>query len=204
MRLMRLWILMGLVAALILIPFAIWQEPIESWTRQALDSGPSRLGVFALVAGLLALDVVLPVPSSLVSTAAGALLGFTGGLAASLTGMTAGCLAGYLIGARAGATRLLKPDDLERLRAAQRRYGDWLLILFRPVPVLAEASVIFAGLGSIPGRRFFWLTLLSNLGISAVYAAGGAFAARENFLWVFAAAVGLPAVAMGVVRRVAG
>jgi uncharacterized membrane protein YdjX (TVP38/TMEM64 family) len=69
------------------------------------------------------------------------------------------------------------------------------------VPVLAEASVFLAGLARMPFGRFAWITGLSNLGISAVYAAAGAFAARrESFLLAFAAAVLIPAAAMLAVR----
>ena len=56
-----------------------------------------------LVAGLLASDVLLPVPSSLVSSFAGHMLGFTIGLLAVWSGMMLGCLVGYWIGASGGA-----------------------------------------------------------------------------------------------------
>lgn len=145
----------------------------------------------------LAADIVLPVPSSLLSTAAGALLGFAGGTLTSWLGMTAGCLIGFLLSRRVPGEKMLGPAEMQRVRNAQQRYGDWMLMLFRAVPVLAEASVFFAGLTLMPLRRFLLITATSNLGISLAYAGTGAFfAGRESFLMAFAGAIAIPAVAM--------
>jgi membrane protein DedA with SNARE-associated domain len=76
------------------------------------------------------------------------------------------------------------------------------LVLCRPVPVLAEASVILAGVVGAPRRRFLTLTSASNLGIAMVYAAVGAFAMEvQSFLLAFAAALVLPALTMLIARR---
>ena len=164
------WILLfALTLVAILIPFLLWGEAIEAWTTAFLRSGAGRWTVAAVVAGLLASDLALPVPSSLVSTAAGALLGFGAGTLASWVGMCLGCTLGYWLGT-AGRS------DLERVVAARDKYGDWILVLFRPVPVLAEASVLFAGLSRVPWRRFAVLTFTANLAVSAAYAYAGAYA----------------------------
>lgn len=202
---LRLWHFSVLTLVFILVPFLLWEDAILGWTRGLLESGGARPALAAALAGVLAMDVVLPVPSSLVSTAAGALFGFVPGALVSALGMTAGCLLGYALGSRAPADRWIAASELARLRAAQSRYGDWLLILFRAVPVLAEASVFFAGLSRTPFARFLMLTSLSNVGISAVYSAAGAFSARrETFLFAFLAAMALPAVAILLTRRRSG
>jgi uncharacterized membrane protein YdjX (TVP38/TMEM64 family) len=152
-----------LLLAAILLPFLIWGGRIEAWTLAFLRSGAGRWTVAAVVAGLLASDIALPVPSSLVSTAAGSLLGFAAGAAASWAGMCLGCVVGYRLG-RAGRA------DVSRVRAARDRYGDWILVLFRPIPVLAEASVVMAGLARVPWPRFVLLTFSSNLAVSVAYA----------------------------------
>jgi membrane protein DedA with SNARE-associated domain len=72
-----------------------------------------------------------------------------------------------------------------------------VIVITRPVPVLAEASVLFAGMSRMPTGQFMLLTMLSNLGISAVYAAVGAFSANANsFLLAFAGSILIPLVAM--------
>ena len=65
--------------------------------------------------------------------------------------------------------RLLGANELLRLEKIQNKYGDWIIILSRAVPVLAETSILTAGIGRMPFRRFILLVLLSNLGISIVY-----------------------------------
>lgn len=194
---LRLWQFAVLTFAVILVPFLIWEDAILGLVRRLIEPAGARPALAAAVAGLLALDVLLPLPSSLLSTAAGALFGFLPGMLVSASGMTAGCLLGYTLGSRAPAGRWIAAGDLDRLRTAQKRYGDWLLIVFRAVPVLAEASVFFAGLSRFRFRRFLLLTSLSNAGISTAYAAAGAFSARrETFLFAFLAAILLPAVAL--------
>ena len=75
------------------------------------------------------------------------------------------------------------------------------MVAVRAVPVLAEASVLFAGIGSMRFGRFLLLTSLSNLGISLVYASVGAFAAEiQSFLLAVAGAVLVPLV-VGVLLR---
>jgi hypothetical protein len=59
--------------------------------------------------------------------------------------------------------------------------------------VLAEASVVFAGLVHAPFARFARLTLVSNLGIALGYAAFGAYSLTlDSFLMAFFGALALP------------
>jgi uncharacterized membrane protein YdjX (TVP38/TMEM64 family) len=185
-----------LTLAAILVPFFLFGERIEQATTRFLNSGAGRWAIAGALSLLLALDVVLPVPSSLASIAAGAMLGFWGGLASSWTGMTAGCVLGYFLGSRVPSS-----GDIDRVRKAQERYGDAVLVLFRAVPVMAEASVLFAGITRMPWRRFLWLTSLSNLGISLVYVGTAVYSTQQgSFLLAFAGAAGIPAVALLVTR----
>ncbi len=149
MRWALLWVLL---IGLILLPFLLFEQQFNAFAEHVTQSGTSRWVVAAAVFGLLALDVFLPVPSSVVSTAAGVFLGFGAGAAVVWSGMMAGCLIGYVVGARgAGAARRLVGDEgLARADRLMRRYGDLTIVLCRPVPVLAEASVVFAGLRAHP------------------------------------------------------
>lgn len=190
---------------LIIVPFAIFGDALDRWSLSALDAlaaNPIRSSL--LIVGLLASDVVLPIPSSVVSTVSGVVLGFAPGAATSFLGMTFGCMVGYAIGKTAGsslAQRLVGPVELTRLKRVIARHGDWSLVVTRAVPVLAEASVVFAGMGSMRMSRFFAMTALSNMGISMAYAGVGAYAAEvRSFLLAVAGAVLLPVVAMGVSR----
>lgn len=196
---MRWVVLIGLMFALIIIPFIIFEQPFEALGRWLAEGHASGWASASIVAALLALDVFLPVPSSIVSTGAGVLLGFWRGAAVIWIGMTIGCAIGYAFGAKAAgaARKLVGTDGLARANTIMDRHGSWALVVCRPIPVLAESSVVFAGLVRSPVQPFIWMTTLSNLGIALAYAAVGAFSMEvQSFLLTFAAALALPGLAM--------
>jgi len=202
-------VLVAAVLALIIVPFLCFGERIDGWTDSFLDSAAQhQVRTAAVLSGLLASDIVLPVPSSIVSTACGYFLGFWCGTLASWLGMSFSCVAGFALAAVLGREplrRWLGDRELAKLEALYARHGDWVIMLTRPVPVLAEAAVLFAGLGHMRFRRFMILSLLSNLGISAAYAAIGKYSADiSSFLAAMAGAILLPWVFMVVSERVAG
>ena len=204
MRWALLWlILIGLV----LLPFLLFEEQFNAFAGHVTRSESSQWLVAVAVFGLLALDVFLPVPSSIVSTAAGVFLGFLAGAAVVWAGMMAGCALGYVVGSRGSgaARRLVGSDGIERASALVRQYGELTIVLCRPVPVLAEASVVFAGLVHAPFGRFLRLTAVSNLGIALGYSAFGAFSLRvDSFLAAFIGALLLPGVFLLISRYTFG
>jgi membrane protein DedA with SNARE-associated domain len=161
-----------------------------------------------LVVFLLASDVVLPIPSSFVSAGAVALLGASqGGLAIAL-GMSAAAWLGYGIGRWGGeplARRMAGPKELERARRMMDRYGDWVLLVCRGVPVLAEASTLLAGATRTSSWRFGLVTTLGNLGLACAYALIGLFdlSGAWALLAPFAFGIAVPALAMLLLRPLA-
>ena len=201
---MRWVILVGLMFALVIIPFLIFEKQFEQLGIWLAEGHASGWASAATIGALLALDVFLPVPSSIVSTGAGVLLGFWRGATVIWIGMTIGCAIGYAFGARAAAAarKLVGADGLARAAAVMEQYGAWALVVCRPIPVLAESSVVFAGLVRTPIGPFVWLTTLSNLGIALAYAAVGAFSMQvQSFLLTFIAALALPGIAMLAGKR---
>ena len=178
----RPWHLARLVAGLVavlLVPFLLFGTAIEHWTGRFVETGAAHPVAAATVLGaLLAGDILLPTPSSLVSTACGHCLGFARGTLVSWTGMTVSALLGYLLGRSAAslAARRLPSRERQTLLRLHSRWGIWMLAAVRPVPVLAEGSTLFAGLARLPWRAAVAPVLAANLGVSAVYAAIGAFA----------------------------
>lgn len=196
---MRWAALIGLLFALVIIPFLVLARQFEQLGTWLAEGHASGWASAATIAALLAFDVFLPVPSSIVSTGAGVLLGFWRGAAVIWIGMTIGCAIGYAFGARAAAAarRLVGADSLARAATVMERYGPLALVVCRPIPVLAEASVVFGGLVRTPVVPFIGLTMLSNLGIAIAYAAVGAFSMRaHSFVLTFLGALALPGLAM--------
>jgi uncharacterized membrane protein YdjX (TVP38/TMEM64 family) len=99
LNLVRWVVLWVVLIAIVLVPFLVFEtqfEQLATWLAEGNASGWATAGA---IGALLALDVFLPVPSSIVSTGAGVLLGFGAGAAVIWVGMTLGCLIGYVFGA---------------------------------------------------------------------------------------------------------
>jgi uncharacterized membrane protein YdjX (TVP38/TMEM64 family) len=199
-RPVRLGLLGLALASFVLIPFALWGEAIDSWTLRQAQADVGTILEALLGGGLLAVDVLLPVPSSIVGVFLGAALGTVNGALVGAVGLTIGCMLGYGLGRLAGpwlTGRLMTAEELAKGRAWLERHGVLVLALLRPVPVLAEASVIASGAMGISLSRVLVVTALANLGVSAVYASLGAAApGAVILLCAVAAAVSLPAVAL--------
>jgi uncharacterized membrane protein YdjX (TVP38/TMEM64 family) len=195
----------AILLALILVPFFLLEDPmngLSAWLV-ARDRPPAVARI--AVALLLAADVMLPVPSSLVNTASGALFGWFEGALIAWLGMTAGSIAAWGFGRSAGRNglrRLVSQAELARAERLVTRHGDVALVLSRPVPVLAEASSLLAGACGVPFPRFIALSTLANAGISIAYAGVGALSSdAPSFLFAVAGALCIPAIAMLVIRR---
>jgi uncharacterized membrane protein YdjX (TVP38/TMEM64 family) len=135
-----------IIAAAVCVPlvpfFIIGEMPGERW----LSATDEHAGLFALAgAGLLAVDILLPVPSSIVGTMLGARLGFLPGFLATFAGLMTGQLLAY-----AGSRRLLRREQGD-LPAAPTLMA---IFLSRPVPVLAEAMALAAGASQLSWRQF--------------------------------------------------
>jgi uncharacterized membrane protein YdjX (TVP38/TMEM64 family) len=201
----RPWIILSvLLLAIILVPFFLFEEGMNARVLSLLRVGAPHAAIAAIVICLLALDVFLPIPSSIVSTAAGAMLGFPIGVMVSTIGMSIGCLLAYVCGWRFGlplVRRMVSEPDLNQLSAQFHRGTEWTLATMRPVPVLAEASALLAGLFRVPFLSYMVVTGLANAGISAVYCAVGANALHTgSFLLAFGGSILLPGLAIVISR----
>lgn len=178
-------LIVTLVLAAPIVPFVLFGDRLEGWFVGLFDPPPSTATMWWLVAGAMAADVALPVPSSMVSTLAGAELGVLGGTSASWVGMTAGAMLAFALARAWGrplAERLVAADDLDRLDRLATRLGPGLIVVTRAVPVLAEASVLLLGVNRLAWRRFLPALWTSNLGIALAYAAFGDVAGEYAWL----------------------
>jgi len=157
------------------------KEP-SFWLEQA--------GVLAGFAGvcLLVSDVALPVPSSLVMVAHGALFGVAIGTLLSLVGSTGAALVGFAIGRRGGPL-LARLVPVEERRQADRlliRWGMLAIIVTRPVPLLAETTAIVVGTSPLGWGRVALAALAGSVPSALLYALTGAVTASfQNGALVF-------------------
>jgi len=164
------------VLTLILLPFILWEERISAISLGLLDQAPHRAGLAGLSVSLLAADVLLPIPSSLVAAGTVGLLGSVQGGVTVTVGMTVAAWLGYALGRWGGeplAARIAGASELSRARDMMRRHGSWVLLVCRGVPVVAEASTLLAGATRLGTWRFGLVTGLGNAAIAGAYAIVG-------------------------------
>jgi 3-dehydroquinate synthase len=173
----------------VIASFVLFEQQIQNFLSHLehfLPSTPAQMLTLAvLLIGLLALDVVLPVPSSMVALFAVATLGSVGGYLVIFIGLCLGAGLGYALGA--GYFRLLSSRlGLHQRQPGQLAYrlGTLSLICLRGVPVLAETSVVAAGMQRYPLRAFILVTTLANAGLALAYSAIGSFLVAQNALLV--------------------
>ncbi len=198
----RSGVLLALVLLAIIVPFVLFGGAVDAWAGRLVAQAEShRRATGLLLMLLLAVDIVLPVPSSLVSTACGMALGFFGGACASFVGMSLSAATGYGIGRALSrsAGRFIGQGESALLRTFHARYGVWMLLALRPVPVLAEASLLFSGLSRQPVPGVVAATALGNAAVSLVYAAVGAWGRRAD---AFLPALGVSLLLAGLLFRV--
>lgn len=161
----RALLVLGCALLVPIVPFVLIGElPGERW----LDAGGhDALAVAGLGAGLLALDVLMPIPSSVLGALLGGRLGLALGFAATFAGLCAGSALGYGLG------RLL-PARFGASEAASAAPSLALVFVSRPAPVFAEAVSIAAGATRAPLRGFAISSALGNAIYASALAADGA------------------------------
>ena len=205
-RSQRLLIVLALTAVAVpLVPFLAFGTRIDHVVAGWLDPLPSPPVLAAIEVGVLAADLLLPVPSSMVATLGGARLGVPVGTACAWLGMTAGSLAGWWLGRTATARSLagLAPDERDDLVRQQQRLGPLFVVLTRPLPLIAEAAALLAGATAMPARDFLLAAGSGNLAIALVWSIAGAVGREADALqWMIVAALVVPvAVTWLVLRR---
>jgi len=158
--------LLGVVVIALLIPIipflVVGELPGERWLSGV---GHNAWLFGATGGGLLAADVLLPIPSSIVGTLLGARLGLLPGLLWCWSGLFLGNLVGYAAGrlllARFGTALPTAPTAL-------------VLFASRAVPVLAEAVTFTAGAGRMAPLPFLTAVAAGDLLYALALTANGA------------------------------
>lgn len=141
-----------------------------------------------VIAALLVADVLIPVPSSLLMIANGALFGVAAGTALTLIGATGAAVLGWGLGRWAAhpVERFIPATERARALEMVQRWGVLAVIASRPVPILSEAVAIAAGLSGMRLRGLLSAAVLGSFPAAVLYAATGAGVARlDNLVLVF-------------------
>lgn len=168
-----LWLFLGL-AAVLLIPFLIWGHRLDL-SPEAAAEGLRQHGAWAWAAAwlLLAADLVLPVPATAILAALGFLYGpVLGGSIGAAGSLTSGMIGYGLCRAlgRRVALRLVGARDLERGTRLFQRWGAWLVVLSRWLPLFPEVISCAAGLIRMRWTTFAAALVCGSVPMSFTYA----------------------------------
>ncbi len=144
------------------------------------------LGYLGLALLLVAENLFPPIPSEVVLPLAGFLVGrgdlsFFGALAAATVGSTAGAFVLYSMGRWGGRRLVLRYGrwlrvDRQRLDRAEgwfKRWGDWVVLFARVVPLARSVVSVPAGTMKMSPLRFALLTVVGSALWNAVLIGAG-------------------------------
>ncbi len=187
------WIFLGL-AGLFLVPLLLVRSELLAWTPEGARDWLNDYGRYAwlIALGLLISDLVLPMPATAVMAALGFIYGpLVGGLIGTLGTMLSGCLAyGICRGlGRGAAIKLVGEEDLRKGETLFRRFGAWLIVLSRWLPLFPEVVSCMAGLVRMPWTTFIAAMSCGTVPVALVFASVG-YAGVEYPGWsIFLSAV---------------
>lgn len=153
---------------------------------------------------LLMSDLVLPVPSSILMTANGVMVGFIGGgMLSFFSSLFASCL-GFVLCRRFGRRIyrfFVNEEEDKRVNRFFKRYGDYAIIFSKIVPLMSETLSCLAGLTTMKLSRFILVSSLGLLPISFIYSYAGKAALDYNTLWpAIIVSLIIPAIGLGIYR----
>lgn len=155
-------------------------EPlVDAWVVNA------GLGSAATIVALLAVDLFLPIPSSVVMVLSGAAFGVLWGTVLSLVGSIGGAWFGFEIARRYGRralAHLVGDDEIERLGRLFARHGAAAVAVTRGLPIVMETMSVAAGLSLMTRGTFLIMSFLGTAPIAWMYAYAGAVSRQVGSL----------------------
>jgi uncharacterized membrane protein YdjX (TVP38/TMEM64 family) len=157
---------------------------LEPWARSWMAAaGPAGA---ATVIGLLAADVFVPIPSSVIMILSGAAFGVWWGSLLAFAGSMSGEWLGFEIARRYGsawASRFIGDErEVARLNAMLARHGAAAVAVTRPLPVVMETMSLVAGVSTMRRRTFLWASAIGTAPIVVIYAYAGAMSRETGSL----------------------
>jgi uncharacterized membrane protein YdjX (TVP38/TMEM64 family) len=170
-----------ILASIFLFLFIVFEVSglitLEKITSLVMESGSFAA---AMIIFFLIIDLILPMPFTVLMTFSGAFYGIFTGTLINITGSFLASLAGFAVARKLGKTRLFI-DKTEKRSMDEWfiKWGEGILILSKMIPIMSGTMACFAGLIRISGRKFVILSLLGIIPVSVYYAHFGS--TSQNF-----------------------
>lgn len=185
---MRRWFaLVGLVIGAIIASKLLIENVLGINLESAVSSWMAQAGAGSAltVVTLLAIDIFLPVPSSLVMVLSGAVFGVAWGSVLSLVGSVGGEWLGFELVRRYGrriSGRMVGDDEMRSLERLFARHGAAAVAMSRALPVVMETMSVVAGLSRMSRWTFLLASIAGTLPIVVIYAYAGAVSRQTGSL----------------------
>ena len=152
-------------------------EDIEHWIQVNINSEKSLFTYILFSFSFLALDTLLPVPSSLLMILNGKILGPIFGTFLSLVSGLLASVFGFYLGRSANPyfDKFFESHDKAYSNQLFRKYGNPAITISKALPVLSEAISFVAGTTSMPLKTFILYSAIGHLIVSVMYAYLGSF-----------------------------
>lgn len=204
---MRLFLLFIGLAAIVLVIFFLWGDPLlTTFSQEGSITWLNRYGNWAWAAAIVLLmgDILLPLPATLIMSALGYVYGALTGGFISATGSfmagSAGYWLCYMMGENA-ARKLLGQKDYERGKRLSHSVGGWVVALSRWLPVFPEVIACMAGLTRMRPASFHLALLCGSLPLGFTYAYIGSTGIEHPWLAI-ALSAGVPPLIWGIARMI--
>lgn len=168
----RMLAVLLLLATFVIVPFVIWGDRMDIQAPKLMQSQATQWAIALTGIALLVLDVLLPIPSSVVSISLCFLLGPAWGALAVFVGMVGAFAVGFLVGRLLPTSRLRRwvgGRTWDAVASARRSGGLLWIATTRPIPVLAEVAAVFAGTSGIPFVPALAAASVSSLLVASAY-----------------------------------
>jgi uncharacterized membrane protein YdjX (TVP38/TMEM64 family) len=168
-----------LVSCIVVIITFLVFENLEAFFINALNNVSQHKEVYSLVSFLvLASDIILPVPSSIVMYTNGYILGLIAGSFISLVAVMIGAIVGYYLGKMTSLGIKAKED--ENAERVLLKYGTMSILISRGIPILSESICIVCGYNKMPLKLYLILNLIGYIPVCLVYGFFGSAGYDKN------------------------
>jgi len=172
----------ALIFALVNLTGLLSVADIKAYLEQIQHANPYKIAL--IVTALLASDVFLSVPTILIVTYAGHILGFELGVIASTIGMLISGSIAYIL-CRLSGNKMLKllikdKKQIDEVNSIFHRLGFGMLIIARALPMLPEATCCLSGMMRFNFFKFLLYYLIGTLPYAIVLTYLGSVSSADN------------------------
>ena len=183
----RLLMLIVALAACVIASKVLLEDILHFDLAPAAAEWIARAGTgsAAAIVMLLAIDIFLPVPSSVVMVLSGAVFGPFWGSILSLTGSIAGEWLGFELARRYGrrfSARVVGDQEVDTLSRLFARHGAAAVVVTRALPVAMETMSVVAGLSGMGRVPFLLASIVGTAPVVVAYAYAGAMSRETGSL----------------------